>query len=510
MRKFNAWFAGIALCALSGVGALLVTQPAPQVTPERQPRPLAAATLDSRVQELSRWVKEGKGQLSVRVLDVETGKRIAGVDDEQALNPASNMKVVTAAAALELLGPDFSFRTGVYGALNDTHSTSLVLRGDGDPAFGMGDVWRLASALVQSGLRQVDGDILVDQGRFDGQYVPPAFEQQPNEWAYFRAPVSAIALEENTVTLNVVPTADGKPARIWFDPPGFVSVSGQVKTVEKGKGQSVQLRLVPDGNKLRAELDGRIADSLPRQRFTKRVDDPTLLAGYALASALTSLGVGIKGGVKPGGASEKRELVHVPSPPLNVLVQRLGKDSDNFYAEMLFKAIAAHANPGEPSTFKQAAVQVSQWLAQVTPGTPSSPAPAGTGAAPSAAPHSADVILNGSGLFDANRLSAATLTRVLSHAYRDPRLSAEFVAQLSVGGVDGTLRSRLRKHRTTRAVRAKTGTLARVVALSGFVLRQGKEPYAFSILVNGISDHSGVRQRMDRVVDALVELSQQQ
>ncbi|MCA9639439.1 MAG: D-alanyl-D-alanine carboxypeptidase/D-alanyl-D-alanine-endopeptidase, partial [Myxococcales bacterium] len=306
MRKLNAWVAGTSLCVLSAAGGLWLSQEPPSVTPEPS-KPLEAASVDSRIEELNRWVKEGKGQLSVRVLDVETGRRVAGVDDERALNPASNMKVVTAAAALELLGPDFNFRTGVYGALNDTHSTSLVLRGDGDPSFGMGEIWRLASALVQSGLRQVDGDILVDQGRFDGQYVPPAFDQQPNEWAYFRAPVSAIALEENTVTLNVVPTTDGSPARIWFDPPGFVNVSGQVKTVEKGKGQNVQLRLVPDGNKLRAELDGRVADSLPRQRFTKRVDDPTLLAGFALAHALTSLGVDIKGSVKPGGSGEKRE-----------------------------------------------------------------------------------------------------------------------------------------------------------------------------------------------------------
>ncbi len=511
MRNRNAWLVSLAaLLALAGGSLLRTSQPAPEVIAEA-PRSGAAASLDKRIDELRAWVIEGKGKLTVRVLDVETGKRIAGVDDTQALNPASNMKVVTAAAALELLGPDFTFRTGVYGELNDTHSTSLVLRGDGDPSLGMGDIWRLASALVQSGLRQVDGDVLVDQSRYDGQYVPPAFDQQPNEWAYFRAPVSAVALEENTVTLNVVPTLPGKPARIWFDPPGFVSVSGQLKTQEKGKGQSVQLRLTPAGNKLRADLDGHVAESLPRQRFTKRVDDPTLLAGFALASALESLGVEIKGKVKPGGASEKRELVHVNSAPLNVLVQRLGKDSDNFYAEMLFKAIAAHAQPGEPSTFKQAAVEVSQWLAGVTPGAPaSSPAPAPSGSASSdASDHSADVILNGSGLFDANRLSAATLTRVLSHAYRDPRLSAEFVAQLSVGGVDGTLRSRLRQHRKSRAVRAKTGTLARVVALSGYVLRVGNEPYAFSILVNGISDHAGVRRRMDRVVDALVALSNQ-
>lgn len=479
-----------------------------ELAPEPGPRS-AATSLDKRIEELRAWVKEGKGQVSVRVLDVETGRRIAGAQDEQALNPASNMKVVTAAAALELLGPDFSFRTGVYGELNDTHSTTLVLRGDGDPSLGMGEIWRLASALVQSGLRRVDGDVLVDQSRFDGQYVPPAFDQQPDEWAYFRAPVSAVALEENTVTLNVVPTAPGKPSRIWFDPPGFVNASGQIKTAEKGKGQSVQLRLVPEGNKLRAELDGHVAESLPRQRFTKRVDDPSLLAGFAFAHALESLGVEIQGKVKPGGAQEKRELVHITSAPLNVLVQKLGKDSDNFYAEMIFKAVAAHAKPDEPSTFKQAAVQVSQWLAQVTPVAPASgAAPAGSAAPTSPPTHSADVILNGSGLFDANRLSAATLTRVLSHAYRDPRVAPEFVAQLSVGGVDGTLRSRFRQHRKSRAVRAKTGTLARVVALSGFVLRDGKEPYAFSILVNGISDHAGVRRRMDRVVDALVELGQ--
>ncbi|MCA9629326.1 MAG: D-alanyl-D-alanine carboxypeptidase/D-alanyl-D-alanine-endopeptidase [Myxococcales bacterium] len=513
MRNRDAWLTTAVLVASMGAALLRTQDPAPEVVAEQSDP--AAASLSARIDELRSWVKEGKGKLSLRVLDVETGQRVAGVDDELALNPASNMKVVTAAAALELLGPDFSFRTGVYGDLNDTHSSSLVLRGDGDPSFGMGDVWRLASALVQSGLRQVDGDVLVDQSRFDGQYVPPAFDQQPNEWAYFRAPVSAVALDENTVTLNVVPTAPGKPARIWFDPPGFVNVSGHVRSDEQGKGQSIQLRLAPDGNKLRADLDGHIADGLPRQRFSKRVDDPTLLAGFALAHALESLGVEIKGKVKPGGSGEKRELVHVSSAPLNVLVQRLGKDSDNFYAEMVFKAIAAHANPGEPSTFKQAAVQVSEWLAQVTPeGSRTAPAPSGSAAlggsaAPAMSGQSADVILNGSGLFDANRLSAATLTRVLSHAYRDPRLSAEFVAQLSIGGVDGTLRSRLRNHRKRRVVRAKTGTLARVVALSGFVLRDGKEPYAFSILVNGIADHAGVRRRMDRVVDALVSLSEQ-
>lgn len=449
----------------------------------------ASEALRRRVDELQSWVSEGKGQLSLSVLDLESGRALASSGQAQALNPASNMKVVTAAAALDLLGPDFNFRTGIYGELRGARAATLVLRGDGDPSLSMADVWRLASTLVELGLRRVDGDLLVDQSRFDDQYIPPAFEQQPNEWAYFRAPVSAIALEGNTVTLNVVPTAPGDPARVWFDPPGFVASSGKVMTEATGKGQSIQLKMLPQGNKLRAELGGHLASGLPRQRFVKRVDDPALFAAHALAHALRSLGVELKGGIKLGGASERHELVHWSSAPLGVLVQRLGKDSDNFYAEMLFKAIAAHAAPGTPSTFPAAAKQLSDWL--------SAAAPQARGT----------VIKNGSGLFDANRLSAECLTRVLQRAYRDPRLSAEFLAQLSIGGVDGTLRGRFTQQRATRVVRAKTGTLAKVVALSGYVLREGEAPIAYSILVNGIGDHGGARRRVDRVVDELVALS---
>jgi D-alanyl-D-alanine carboxypeptidase/D-alanyl-D-alanine-endopeptidase (penicillin-binding protein 4) len=84
------------------------------------------------------------------------------------------------------------------------------------------------------GIRKVDGDILVDQRYFDDQTTPPAFEQQPNEWAAFRAPVSAVALNGNTITLSIRPTTAGQPATAWFDPPGFVDSEGSVKTAWTG------------------------------------------------------------------------------------------------------------------------------------------------------------------------------------------------------------------------------------------------------------------------------------
>ena len=110
---------------------------------------------------------------------------------------------------------------------------------------------------------------------------------------------------------------------------------------------------------------------------------------------------------------------------------------------------------------------------------------------------------------DANRSSALTLARALVAAESRPSIAAEFVGQLAVGGVDGTLKSRFRQHRATRVVRAKTGTLANVDALSGYVLAlRGRPPLVFSILVNGpLGDHREARRHIDRVVEEAVALA---
>jgi D-alanyl-D-alanine carboxypeptidase/D-alanyl-D-alanine-endopeptidase (penicillin-binding protein 4) len=115
------------------------------------------------------------------------------------------------------------------------------------------------------------------------------------------------------------------------------------------------------------------------------------------------------------------------------------------------------------------------------------------------------VIKNGSGLFDANRATPAATTALLRAMERDPSAGPEYLAQLSIGGVDGTLRHRFREWETTRAIRAKTGTLDAVAALSGYVLAPpGRAPVAFSVFVNGISGKvSAARTSMDRIVDAV-------
>ncbi|HEX3597548.1 MAG TPA: D-alanyl-D-alanine carboxypeptidase/D-alanyl-D-alanine-endopeptidase [Polyangiaceae bacterium] len=437
------------------------------------------------VAALSDWTRSVGGHAGAAVMELVSGALLAHADEHRAQNPASNTKVLTAAAVLERMGPDFRFTTALLGHIEDHRVSPLVIRGDGDPSLETQDLWELASALRQLGVRKVDG-ILVDQSAFDDQYVPPAFASQPNEWAPFRAPVSAVSLERNSVTLNVVPGKAGNPAAVWFDPPGFVDVRGSVATRPAPAADGVRLTVSPNGPRLAADVGGFVGEGPPRLRFSKRIDDPRRFAGYVLADVLRAMQIDVKGDVGLGGASIHSRITYVESEPLAVLVRELGKNSDNFYAETLLKTLGGVSH-GTPATTANGADAVTAWLKEL------------------GALEPGFRMTNGSGLFDANRVSTWTLVNVLRHAYLSPRVGADFVAELAVGGVDGTLHARFKDRGADRTVRAKTGTLDQVVALSGYVLGPlGKSPIAFSFIADGVTGkHAEARDHIDKCVEAI-------
>jgi D-alanyl-D-alanine carboxypeptidase/D-alanyl-D-alanine-endopeptidase (penicillin-binding protein 4) len=444
-----------------------------------------APQVSEALQALVDWVRGRGGSWSAQILDADSGSVWAEAGAQTALNPASNMKVLTAAVALKQLGPEFCFSTGLYGRIEDGRVASLVLRGHGDPSLRTTDLWELARTLPELGVSRV-GEILVDQSRFDAQFVPPAFEQQPDEWANFRAPVSAVALDGNSVTLHVLPTSAGKPARAWFEPPGIVNSDGAVETLRAGSGEAIRLELEPRGEQLFGHIGGHAAEGLPRLRFERRLDDPRRAPGLVLRELLLAQHVVVEGQVGLGGEGVQQRIAFHQSAPLAQLVHELGKHSDNFYAEMLLKVIGAEAG-SVPARSQDGARVVKDWLR----------------ARGALSPETR--IENGSGLFDANRVSAASFVRVLQLVRQDPGLYPEFLAQLSIGGVDGTLRSRFKALKSARSIRAKTGTLSAAIALSGYVLSPGgAAPIAFSFLVNGIEGHTGeARQHIDQVVEAI-------
>ena len=176
------------------------------------------------------------------------------------------------------------------------------------------------------------------------------------------------------------------------------------------------------------------------------------------------------------------------SPPLSSVLWETGKVSNNFVTEMVFKTVGAEGGEG-PGTWDKSIAAAAEVLD-------------GWGI-----PSGSYTYRNGSGLFDANLFSARQLAGVLRAAYLDSELRPEFLTQLATGGVDGTIKQRYRHPSTRRRVRAKTGTLASVSALSGYVFdAQGRRPIAFSIMVNKAPGYvSAARSYQEKIVTAIAK-----
>lgn len=436
--------------------------------------------------------QEVKGfRVGVEAIEIDSGRVLVAAGEHQALNPASNAKVVTAITALALLHPEHRFETGLYAASakGPVISGPIVLRGYGDPSLKTGDLYAMALEMKRDGIKRVDGGIIVDQRFYDDQTTPPAFEQQPNEWMPFRAPVAALSLDENVIVATFRPGGGGN-AIVTFWPPGFVDVEGTVR-VSDGGGANVMLTLgaaPSDPHRMQAHVSGSIPGDVRGVTYYRRVEDPQLLAGYAMRAVLQDLGIEVKGDIRTGSLpSAGALLARHKSPPLAALLMPVGKDSNNYYAEMTLKVLGGETR-GRPASSSSGADVATRFLSSI------------------GALDTGVVIKNGSGLFDANRSTAHELATILRWAYREPSIQPEVLAQLSIGGVDGTLRGRFKSEHARRAVRAKTGTLDDAVALSGYVLAPpGKSPVAFSILINGCKGRVGAaRGFADRLVEKIV------
>ncbi len=471
-----------------GFGALLAAELAPRWARAADATTALELSAQRALAALASWSDAQHATLGAHVADALSGRTLAAIAAHRPLNPASNQKILTMAAALEALGPAHRFTTSLHGTVAEGGALrELVLRGDGDPSLKSADLQQLVRGLKERGVSAIAGDLLVDQSAFDERWEPPAYAQRPNDWASYRAPVSAVAIEGNAVVLHIAPTQAGKTARAWLSPAGVMELRGAVETRARGKA-SVRFDLIANGTELSARIAGFVPANGRELAFPRRLADPSLAAGRVLSRLLSENGVALRGQLRRGGAGIAAELARVSSRPLSELLLRVGKHSDNFAAEMLLKALGARVS-GAPGSSAAGAAAIVNYLSRngaLEPGTS---------------------IVNGSGLYDANRVSASTLTRVLSVVGADRRIGNELIASLPIGGVDGTLRERFRALSETQCLRAKTGTLADVVTLSGYILRPPpRTPLVFSLLLNGVSGKTvEARGRLDRAIETIAQ-----
>ncbi len=425
-------------------------------------------------------------RVGIEVRDVATGRVVYQHHADAPLNPASNMKVVTAAAALAVLGPEFTMRTALYGRIENGAVADLVLRGQGDPTLEESDLVGLAIQLADRGVRSV-GRVHVDGSYFDDRLLPPAFEQQPNETAYFRAAVGAVSVDRSTFVLRVLPGGGpGARAMVRLHGAGYFETRNEITTAEGGESTVGASQAALGADRMSLRLTGTVPAGVLGVSYRRRVENPLAYAGHLMSDALAN--VGIRGtrtvSVDPGPTGLALLASH-ESAPLAQVLNELGKHSDNFVAEMVLKVLGAERR--RPGTTEAGIEVLNEVLTRA--GVPAGQA----------------TFVNGSGLFNGNRIAASHLTRILAYAYTNPAIRNEFVAHLAIGGVDGTLARRMRELPAQRIVRAKTGTLNDAIALSGYVL--GPTPdraYAFSYIANGITGkQAAARQLSDEIVAVL-------
>jgi D-alanyl-D-alanine carboxypeptidase/D-alanyl-D-alanine-endopeptidase (penicillin-binding protein 4) len=433
-------------------------------------------------------------KIAVSAIDLATGAELLAHDADRGMSLASNAKLFTSAAALSVLGGGFRWRTSVYGAEPDDRGAiagELYVKGRGDPMLGPAELAELAKDVAARGVRTVDS-LVIDGSYFDDVVEPPHFDDQRTETAGFRAPVASFGVARSAVTITVIADPAGAATVRLVPDPGeyFKVVNKGVSSVRQGRTRlMVDMKLKIDHQEI--EVAGQIRWASGSWEIRKRVDDPARFAGEVFRRALAAYGVKVKAptigsGVVP--ATAKLLAAH-DSAPLSDVIRQMNKLSDNYLAECVLKTLGAQtkATPGA-ATWADGRAAVQRYLASI--GLP----PAG---------YRFD---NGSGLFDATEVSAKQVTTVLRATHRDFRVGPDLVASLPIGGVDGTLAKRWHGHAAAGRIRAKTGTLDKVVTLAGYVAIDSQRPVGFAILVNDIppGQRASARTAADEILDALV------
>ena len=452
--------------------------------------------------------------VGMRVVRISDGHVLYAHNSDRLFVPASNMKLFTTALALSKLGADYRLTTQIGADVaidpEGTLAGDLELLGGGDPSlsgreypyrnhaspaevYSFRAIDDLADQLVAHGLKRIEGNVVGD----DSRYV---WEPQPGPWSSdsatreYGAPVSALILHDNTFMLTLHPGARvGEAARITLTPPfENFAIDNRVITTEHG-ARKIEIYRSASGRELHVWGTIPKADAGITQELA--IGDPALYAAEVLRDALLRRGVSIRGQAEarhrfPDETSAEPPQLDVVlaerhSPPLLELLQVVDKVSQNLHAEMFLREVAVAS--GHPGGREAGLDAMDEFLSSI------------------GISNSEYQFTDGSGLSRDTLVSPSAITKLLAHMnqsmYRD-----EWLNLLPIGGEDGTLGSRFAGHPEARAVRAKTGTLDHVKAISGYADTATHGRVAFSLLVNNFEEPApGVTKTIDDLVLVLLQ-----
>ena len=486
-----------------------------------------ATTLGTQLQQLIDQPKWESALWGVHIVSLKDGKVLFSSNARKRFLPASNMKLLIGAAALDAFGADFRFETPVYGeGIIDAQGRllgNLVIAGRGDPNLegrtyhpqheelmqqDIPDFMaQIAGQLADRGVKSIVGDVVSDETLFLHEPHDPSWALENVLWSY-SAPVNSLAAAENWFQLEVLPgETEGSAAFLRPVPveSGLVLVN-QVKTTSQGREAWMGVDLNPEGSHvtLRGEIPLRHAGL----KYNLAVRDAGVFAGRLLKLALAQRGIAVTGEVKTRQLSpleileqgkpsldaakrlqsahrEEQKLANIRTQPLSESLKVMLKTSNNLYAEMMLRNLGAHATGlGSVDT----GVAALEKFLEKTGNSKNS------------------VSLNdGSGLSRKNLITPESVVRVLQYMDQHPHRDV-FLDMLPVAGRDGTLRNRMKKGPAFEHVFAKTGSIDFVSTLSGFAIAKSGERLAFSIMVNNSNATSReVREAIDMICEWMTQ-----
>jgi D-alanyl-D-alanine carboxypeptidase/D-alanyl-D-alanine-endopeptidase (penicillin-binding protein 4) len=446
-----------------------------------------------------------RGYWGVLVKSLKTGETLYSRNPQKLMMPASNMKIVTLAAAAERLGWDYTYETQVLGVGaidNGVLDGDLVVVGSGDPSLGVADGMAArvfddwAAQLKARGVRTVRGRVIGDDNAFDDEELGFgwSWDDLPDDYA---AGVSALQFNENAARVTVTPGAHaGEAVSVDLAPVGTgLTIDNRLTTATADVPASIAMRRLPGSSRL--ELRGSIpVGASPAVRVVS-VENPTLFAVAALRDALIARGIDIRGPaedvdgiVNPPKRRDGVVLVSYRSPPLSVLAVRLMKVSQNLYAETLLKTLGLSQVSDVSDTCRCGGASAAGGRAVVQ----STLQPWGVA-------NESIIQRDGSGLSRYDYVTADALVTILVHVARDDRLRGPFEASLPIAGRDGTIANRMKGTAAEGNARAKSGSMSNVRALSGYLTSAGGEGLVFSIIANNFETTADV---INRATDTIV------
>ena len=465
----------------------------------------AAGDLPSKIKKtLAGATQIRRGFLGIEIVDLVTGDTVFEINSDRLFVPASNAKLFTTALGLARLGPEHRFHTSVVsGGEPDTDGRiagALTLVGGGDPNLsgrelpyrassppgdGLQAIEDLAAQVAARGVRRVDGDIVGDDSVYSFEPYPDGWGLDDAVWEY-GAPVSALTINDNAFTLKILP---GDPARISIDPPlEFYQIDNQVRP---GAPRRIHIERDPGSRQLR--IWGTLPLKDPGYSEILAIHDPALYAAAALRDALSRRGVVVRGeavarhagGGGTAGPPAGIELARRDSAALIEDLRVTAKVSQNLHAELILRAVAlARRGTG---TLDAGLEEMRGFLKE-------------TGVVRGEFQSS-----DASGLSRLNLVTPAAIVKLLRFMYRSPQRE-NWLGLLPVGGEDGTLRLRLRNTPAAGRIRAKTGSLTHVTALSGYAERADGRMLAFSFLANNQDAPAAeVRSILDKICVLMTE-----